>query len=240
MLEQLPTKRELYYGSKKIEYLHYRMDRKTIEVAVNPDCSITVKSPLEVEGEYLEYRVRKRARWIIRQRNYFMQFQPRETVRYYISGETHLYLGKKYRLQVEEGSEVGVWLKDGRFLVRTPKGANSSSACRAMEAWYRKKAGKCFTEILTTHWELFKNTNDSKPKLTIRSMKTRWGSLSEKGILTLNVNLIKAPRECIEYVMIHELCHLQHPDHSAKFYALLESKLPDWERRKHKLELCLA
>jgi len=78
------------------------------------------------------------------------------------------------------------------------------------------------------------------PKLSIRRMKTRWGSLSPKGTLTLNVALIRAPRECIEYVITHELCHMKHPRHDGAFYKLLERHMPDWERRKHKLEMALA
>jgi predicted metal-dependent hydrolase len=73
-------------------------------------------------------------------------------------------------------------------------------------------------------------------RLQIRDMKTRWGSLSKGGILTLNIKLIAAPKECIEYVVVHELCHLKYPNHDKKFYRLLETRLPDWEKRKQKLE----
>ena len=78
------------------------------------------------------------------------------------------------------------------------------------------------------------------PALKIRKMKTLWGSFSVKRGITLNLELIKAPRECIEYVVIHELCHLFHLNHGPKFYNLLEQFLPDWTKRKHKLETTLA
>ena len=72
--------------------------------------------------------------------------------------------------------------------------------------------------------------------MQIRRMKTRWGSLSPNSILTLNMDLIRAPKECVDYVIIHELCHLQYPNHGPGFYKLMESVMPDWGRRKHKLD----
>jgi len=78
------------------------------------------------------------------------------------------------------------------------------------------------------------------PRLQVRRNEKRWGSLSRGGILTLNTDLIRAPRECIDYVITHELCHLKCHDHSPEFYRLLEKVMPDWEKRKHKLELALV
>ena len=75
-----------------------------------------------------------------------------------------------------------------------------------------------------------------KPKIVIKKLEKRWGSLAKSGTLTLNINLIKAPKECIDYVVTHELCHIQYHDHSRAFYDLLFHKMPDWERRKMKLE----
>lgn len=89
-------------------------------------------------------------------------------------------------------------------------------------------------------WPNFQCLELERPCLHIRKLKTRWGSLSPRGILTLNVDLIRAPGECIDYVIAHELCHLKHRDHGADFYRLLERMMPDWERRKLKLELALV
>lgn len=75
------------------------------------------------------------------------------------------------------------------------------------------------------------------PSISVRSMERRWGSLSTQGRMNLNVNLVKTPRACIAYVVTHELCHLEHQHHGKAFYALLERLMPDWERRKKKLEL---
>jgi predicted metal-dependent hydrolase len=79
-----------------------------------------------------------------------------------------------------------------------------------------------------------------QPKLSMKRMQKRWGSLSDKGTVTLNIDLIRAPKECIDYVVTHELCHLKYHDHSPEFYKLLDAVLPGWEKIKHKLELCMV
>ena len=109
-----------------------------------------------------------------------------------------------------------------------------------LEEWYRSKANIYFAQVFEECWRPLQKKGIDKPTLKIRNMKTRWGSLSRKGNLTLNLELIRAPRECIEYVVIHELCHLFHPNHGAAFYNLLERMLPDWIKRKHKLEMALS
>lgn len=89
-----------------------------------------------------------------------------------------------------------------------------------MGRWYREKALDLFRVVFEEQWTLVRQES-SKPKLQVKAMRTRWGSLSKGGILTLNPDLIRAPRECIEYVVCHELCHLRHHDHGTGFYRLL-------------------
>ena len=95
------------------------------------------------------------------------------------------------------------------------------------------------SKIFDGCWENFKKGDLSKPNLKLQKMEKRWGSLSDKGQLTLNINLIQTPKECIEYVVIHELCHLIYHNHGIEFYKLLEHTLPDWMKRKYKLEMAL-
>ena len=105
---------------------------------------------------------------------------------------------------------------------------------KLLDEWLRNKAKAQFKKIFDDC--IKKYAKSVAPRLQIRDMKTRWGSLSKGGILTLNIKLIAAPKECIEYVVVHELCHLKYPNHDSKFYRLLDTRLPDWERRKNKLE----
>ena len=106
--------------------------------------------------------------------------------------------------------------------------------------WYLDKARIKFSETFERCWPTFEKLGHAPPSIHIRRMKKRWGSLSRNGLLTLNPDLIRAPNECIDYVITHELCHLHCHDHGSEFYVLLERVMPDWEKRKHKLELALT
>lgn len=228
------------YGQRIIEYSCQSAQRKTLEIAVHPDASVVVKAPAGTDTAAIEAKLRKRARWIVRQQDYFKQFNPRTTQRHYISGETHLYLGKQYQLRVSVGSENKVRLKNGVFEVICWQKVAPHMTKRLLERWYAEKAAEQFGQSLERCWPKFERYGLHKPGLVIQRMEKRWGSLSETGTLTLNLSLVKASKECIDYVMIHELCHLKHHDHSADFYRLLAALLPEWRDLKQKLELRLA
>jgi predicted metal-dependent hydrolase len=107
--------------------------------------------------------------------------------------------------------------------------------------WYREQAADVFQERLRGCMVRLKLKSDEGPRsLIIRSYRSRWGSMSQKRILALNIDLIRAPRECIDYVVIHELCHLKFPHHGPDFWSALEKLMPDWRQRKVKLERITA
>ena len=109
-----------------------------------------------------------------------------------------------------------------------------------LETWCRNKATQHFADVLNECWVDFEKHGISKPTLKVVRMKRRWGSLNKNATLSLNLALIRAPRECIEYVVIHELCHLLYHNHGPEFQRLLVRPLPDWVKRKHKLEMALC
>ena len=228
------------YGKGMMEFSFCHVDRKTLEIAVYPDQTVMVKAPSGVKLSEINRRVAKRARWIIKQQNFFRQFAPRTLGRSYVGGETHLYLGRHYRLKIRSGRSNETNLTKGYFEIRV-KGLVSSDKIKSMmDGWYEKKAAVKFRESLDCGLSCFKKPTLPRPRLQIKRLKKRWGSLSAKGMLTLNTDLIRAPRECIDYVVAHELCHLRCKDHSPNFYRLLGKIMPDWQDRKHKLELTLA
>jgi predicted metal-dependent hydrolase len=228
------------YGSEKIEFGYCHVDRKTLEIAVHPNQSVIVKAPLGTEADEIYRRVVRRARWIIKQKNFFRQFEPRTPVRCYVGGETHLYLGKRHRLKIKKGRKNQIKLLRGYFEIQVKGPVSSEKIKSLLDEWYvRKIAGK-FREAFDRCWVPFKKQSVTQPKLQIKRLKKRWGSLSARGTLTLNTDLIRAPRECIDYVITHELCHLQCKDHGPKFYKLLGKLVHDWEKRKRKLELTLV
>ena len=228
------------YGGNEILFHVQISERKTMEIAVHPDCRVVVKAPESATGNEIRRRVYRRARWITKQINYFQQFHPRTTQRRYVSGETHLYLGRQYRLKVSAGEDADIKLIRG-FIYSTCRGRpNPNKVQLLLDEWYLERARTKYAESLGRCFPDFQRMGYAQPTVHIRRMKTRWGSLSSKGTLTLNRELIRAPRDCIDYVVTHELCHLKYKDHSSAFYRLLEQVMPDWERVKHRLELALV
>jgi predicted metal-dependent hydrolase len=232
------------YGSKRIDFRLEYSDRKTLGITVTPDLEVLVKAPVDTSVDAVKEKLRKRAPWIMRQLSFFLSFQPRLTDRKFIGGETHLYLGKQYRLKVisyELGvMSEGVKLK-GQFLeVHTGK---KDKVKELVEAWYLEKAKERFHQLALPLFDAFIKRNnmvDAVYNLSLRQMPTRWGSCTAKGRIILNPELIKAPKACIEYVIVHELCHLVHHDHTQRFLDLQTREMPQWEKWKNKLERLLA
>ncbi|MBE0599552.1 MAG: M48 family metallopeptidase [Desulfuromonadales bacterium] len=227
------------YGKETIGFYLLYVERKTLEISVHPDGSVIVKAPAGTPFVEAEKKVARRAGWIRKQLEYFRQFNPRTPERHYVGGESHLYLGRQYRLQISRGDLEGVNLSGGFFQITVKDDASAAKVKTLLQRWYVNKAGEKFRESLECCWPVFERFSTTRPRLQIRRMQKRWGSLSRSGLLTLNTELIRAPRGCIDYVITHELCHLQCHDHGPDFYRLLESVMPDWEKRKHKLELAL-
>ncbi len=229
----------VWYGKEEIAFNLIYATRKTLEIAVHPDCSVMAKAPIGTKVEEVKKRIIKRAGWIRRQQRYFQQFNPRTPSRKYIGGETHLYLGRQYRLKIALGTSNDLKLSHGYFHVCVKQGLPTRIAKDLLDNWYLARAKEKFEESLHRCWPYFEKKSFKKPMLSIKRLQKRWGSLSKKGTLTLNVDLVRAPRECIDYVITHELCHLRHHDHGNRFYEFMRRAMPDWEKRKHKLELAL-
>ena len=224
------------YGSTVIHYQIVMLPRKSLEIAVHPDQRVIIKAPLGLSQDVIAARVRKRALWITQQLAYFSQFEPRTPARRYVGGESHRYLGRQYRLKIAESDHNQVRLKQGYFCIDTTS-REPEQIKRLIALWYEARASVVLRQIFDDAWEGFKREGIHKPCLKRRTMRTRWGSLSSKGYITLNNLLIQAPRACIEYVVIHELCHLLHHNHGPGFYRLLDDSMPDWVQRKQRLEM---
>lgn len=234
------------HGRGNIEFSFSHVNRKTLEIAVHPDQTVVIKAPLGIDHEEISTMVARRAGWIIRQRAFFRQFDPRTLARQYVGGETHLYLGRHYRLKIASGNQDAIKLTRGYFEIEVKGHLSPEKVKGSLEGWYRDKAADKFHESFDCCWPHFEKRRGTacrapaKPRLQVRRMQRRWGSLSPNGRLTLNIDLIRAPRECIDYVILHELSHLLYTDHGPEFYRLLEKMMPGWEKRKHRLEVTLA
>jgi len=228
------------YGKASIDFSLSHRDRKTLEIAVHPDQTVAVKAPLGTDEEAIRTKVARRAGWIAKQRRFFQQFEPRTPARRYVGGETHLYLGRHYRLKIGCADRDAVKLTRGFFEIGVREEISPEKVKLLLAQWCRDRAANRFRESFDRCWPRFEKHSPVKPRMQIKQMRKRWGSLSAKGMLTLNADLIRAPRECIDYVITHELGHLRYKNHGPEFYRLLDKVMPDWKKRKRKLEVTLA
>ena len=224
------------FGSEEINFTVEYSSRKTLDISVHPDLSVEVKAPLNIKPEIVQQKVKKRAYWIIKQKLELLTFLPSLPEMQYISGESHWYLGRQYRLKVIEGNVSQVKLKCGYIFVETTDKNNKEKIKALLDIWYRKHAVVKFKEKLKLCYEILRKYEIVLPELKIQKMQKRWGSCTKSGKILLNIELIKAPSHCIEYVIMHELCHLKYHDHSKYFYSFLSQVMPDWEKRKKRLE----
>ena len=229
------------YGEGEIAFRLERRGRKTLAISVNPDASVDVVAPMDATLDKVLEKVRKRASWIQRQQRFFTQFRPRTPERQYVSGETHLYLGRQYKLKVIADIQQQVKLYRGRLVVQSLRPKQADTTRGLVEQWYRERAQAKFRERLAVCQQRFSKPEDFEPvSLVIMQLRQRWGSMTPTGKLILNRVLIRASVDAIDYVITHELCHMRHKHHGAAFFDLLGRVMPDWERRKLKLERQLA
>ncbi len=228
------------YSDHRFDYTAQFSARATMAITVFPDGAIRVIAPEATSQEEVEFRLRKRARWLIRQILHFEQFRPRSPERRYVGGETHLYLGRQYRLKLRKGLLEEVKLKGAFLQVAAPKHREPRVVKRLVSGWYREKGKVRIAERFAIIAARFVKMG-CRPTLPIfRSMSRRWGSWTPSGRISLNPDLIRAPTACIDYVITHELIHLIHPHHGQAFYNLLETLMPDWRKRKQRLERILS
>ncbi|WP_424975344.1 M48 family metallopeptidase [Dinoroseobacter sp. S124A] len=232
---------ETSFGSETIRFGVERRDRKTLSISVLPDQSVEVIAPIDACVEQIIDRVKKRAPWIQKQLRYFDQFQPRTPERRYIGGETHLYLGRQYKLKVQPSIQNTVKMQRGQIVVSSTRPRREEQTRELLRLWLLKRAKIKFAERLEVSKERFANKEKMTPQsLIIRDLSHRWGSMTGRGNLVLNRSLIGASTEAIDYVITHELCHIEHPHHGREFFDLLRRVMPDWEKRKLKLERQMA
>jgi len=231
-----PEPRHVSYGSERIAFTLRRRERKTLSITVHPDLRVEVVAPSDTDGAHILEKVAHRSRWILRQQRQFMAWMPKPTPRTYQSGETHRYLGRQYRLKVIKSAEQSVKLRGAFIEISTNAPEHKASVKKALDKWYRGHAEARFHKELRKAYSRLSIYQLPAPTLRLLKMPKRWGSCTAKGEIILNPELIKAPSMCLEYVIVHELCHLRHPNHSKTFFQMLDAILPDWRARKARLE----
>lgn len=210
-----------------------RKDVKNITLKVRPNGEAILTAPKSASDEHIKFIIKKRAKWIAQKRAFFASFRTPE--KEYVSGEDFKYLGRSYRLKVVQSKEEHVKLQSGYLELFVKDKSDLERKENLVYEWYHEKATLYFFNILQEFNKIVKQDIKS---VKIRQMKTRWGSCNPyKSYINLNIELIKKPKSCIEYVVFHELVHLLYPNHSKKFYDYLTLYMPDWQKRKEILEI---
>lgn len=212
-----------------------RKEIKHLHVGVYPPTGrIRVAVPRRVDDEAVRLAVVSRLGWIRRKQKEFAR-QDRQTQREMVTGESHYFQGRRYLLRVEEcSSQFGVRIKGPTTMeLRVPFGANRDQRDTVLQHWYRRQLRKVLAPLLAK-WE----PRVGKPiaELRIKRMKTRWGSCNiHAGRIWLNLELIKKPVACLEYVLVHEMVHMHERHHTERFQELMERLVPNWPLQRDEL-----
>ncbi len=211
-----------------------KKDIKNITLKVKPTCEVILTAPLLTTDEHIEYILKKRKDWISKKIEFYKaNYKPQ--IKEYVSGENFKYLGKNYRLKIIQSDDECVKLQRGYIQIFIKNKSNLEKKKKLLNDWYLIKAENYFKKIIAKYLSI---VNVNIQNIRIRQMKTRWGSCnSAKSYINLNSELIKKPSNAIEYVIFHELSHLVHSNHSREFYNYLSTYMPDWQKRKSRLEL---
>ena len=217
-----------------INYSLIKSSRKSIGIIVNSDGSVVVRAPQRATKKEIDDVINKRIDWILKHQKKFEQLGPAYSKWEFVDGEKHLLLGNEYVLRVNTGAFNTVRL-NGKFIDVVCN--NESMVKPLMVKWYTLKANEMMPDIIMPVVNQFKSKYHRSPaKISLKNMKSRWGSCSSKANISMNIKLIKSTESCIEYVMAHELCHLLQMNHSKNYYSLLTEFMPDWRERKKELD----
>ncbi|WP_312368658.1 M48 family metallopeptidase [Lachnoclostridium sp.] len=225
--------------SKVLEYQVTRKAVKNINLRIKPDGRILISANQIVPVEFIDDFVQNKQEYIIRALKKYEENRKyaASVPRQYVSGENFDILGRSMRLKVVEENYEVVWT-DGVFIFLSVKNKDDLKRKeRLVTDWLKNLQLETFEQICKEIYQIFKKYDVPYPQLKIRYMTSRWGSCQPKrGVITLNSKLIEAPRNCIEYVVLHEFVHFIHQNHSRKFYEFVAMLMPDWKERKMELE----
>ena len=229
----------IQYGNTSIEFTLTYKAREKLAIHVHPDTHVSVEAPLDGDLSQIEEKVHKRANWILKQQREFQRYSFELPPRQYVSGESYRYLGRQYSLKVlpSDNGKGSVSMDRERILVHAPDTQDRIKIKKLLNEWFRAHARRIFAERVEAWYPRFERYGIKHPQVVVRQMKSRWGSCTTAGKITLNLKLIQVPKQYIDYVIVHELCHLVQHNHSSDFYKLMRRIMPDWEERRLKLNV---
>ena len=232
----VPRHEILHYHDQPLAYTLVFRARRTIGFAVRPDGSVHISAPAGTSPEWVAQQVLKKADWILKHQKAFARRPAPTPARGYQAGSPHHYQGQPYRLRFAEAARPAVHVATDELVLSSPAPLKPAQAEALLHAWYAQQAGPLFAASLARVWPRFAEFNLTRPTLAVRQMRTRWGSCTPRSArIRLSPELVRARPECLDYVLLHECCHLLVGDHSKAFYDLQTRLMPDWETWKQEL-----
>lgn len=228
------------FGNREISFTIVRTNRrKTVGIYVDPQSGIIVRSPRFLRIAEIREVVKKKAKWIIEKQRLLKNLGHAGTAREFISEETFPYLGREYRLKVtktDSKREETCKLINGKFVVNIDKHSAGNGAenavRRVLENWFQERAAHKIGDRVRLYAQ---QTGRWPKRIEIKNHRSRWGSCSHDGVLRFNWKIIMAPLSLLDYVVVHELCHLIHLNHSPRFWKKVEAIIPDYISTRKKL-----
>lgn len=232
----------LIFGTTSMEYtILEQPSKRDITIAVDWKTGVSVVVPEGTAQERIDAALRRKASWILRKLADFQEIKPLSTYHKFISGEKFLYLGRQYRMKVQAQDnmhDVSLVFQNGRFVATVPTSSTPT--------WRGEQLREAFRAWYITHglikvqqrMKLFAPRLGLAPsKVVVKEQQARWGSCTKAGIININWRVLMAPMKIVDYVVVHELSHMIHADHSAEFWTVVSSVMPDYDERKEWLRI---
>jgi predicted metal-dependent hydrolase len=220
----------------EIKYNIVYSSRRTLGISILRNGSVIVRAPYRTPRESIEKIVREKANWIIKHTGNIRSRLEKNPALKFTHGEKHLYRGRKMELRLVKSDRLSCRFNDDSIEIGLPLEPGPLTVINTLYRGYTREAARHFPDMLSAIQKKYENQGFRYTTLVIKTMRSRWGSCSNKGVITLNTELIRLPDHLIEYVMIHELCHLKHHNHGNGFYNLLSELLPEWKPLRNELK----
>ncbi|MGL5543712.1 MAG: M48 family metallopeptidase [Cetobacterium sp.] len=218
----------------KYDIIITKKNIKNIILRVKSDGTVTLSVPERTTKIFIESFLKSKHEWILKNLEKFKKNSVKAVDKSYKNGDNIEYLGINYILKIFPNSSNKVLIDGNSLIIYTNKEITEKNIEKILYSWYKEKAAEIFKISLNKYSNLIgENFLDFK----IRRMKRRWGSCRYLSkLITLNLELIRKPQECIDYVCLHELAHLRHPHHQKEFWDFIKIYMPDWKIRKERLD----
>ena len=223
---------------RTLDYAVMPSKRKSVTIHLSGNGGVIVKCPLNYPHAQIERFLLQKSSWVFEKQRYYQNLDPAEKPPEFNNGSPHMILGEMYTLCITAGIRTYAQInyENKTIDLETAPNADDSHIKEAVINLYKRTAEQIFPERLEYCFTPFEGRGHPYPQLTIKPFKGRWGSMSVDKKMMLNTWLVRAPVDCIDYVIIHELCHMEHMNHSQHFYSLQDTMCPQWKTHKSALD----